>query len=301
MRQRHPLNALRAFESAARHMSFVGAAEELHVSAGAISHHIKTLEDYLGVQLFQRLPAGLLLTDQGRLLRADLGVAFGQVDEAVQRLMRDSLRGPLKISVAPVFAVKWLLPRLQSFTEKHPEIDVLTSASMQPVDFHKHGYDVAIRFGATAPDDLASHDLVAESVKPMFSPRLLDGQHPLTEPDALRHHVLLHNDSTRRSNTAPTWRDWLDASGLTDIPSDRGPRFGQPDHAMQAALEGAGVVLGWCSMAADDLAAGRLIAPFEPALPLGYAFRLVYPKAFGTRPKIIAFRQWLLDAFSDLA
>ena len=291
MRQRHPLNALRAFESAARHMSFVGAAEELHVSAGAISHHIKTLEDYLGVQLFQRLPAGLLLTDQGRLLRADLGVAFGQVDEAVQRLMRDSLRGPLKISVAPVFAVKWLLPRLQSFTD----VDIVAKS------LKKHGYDAAIRFGATAPDDLASHDLVAESVKPMFSPRLLDGQHPLTEPDALRHHVLLHNDSTRRSNTATTWRDWLDASGLTDIPSDRGPRFGQPDHAMQAAIEGAGVVLGWCNMAADDLAAGRLIAPFEPALPLGYAFRLVYPKAFGKRPKIIAFRQWLLDAFSDLA
>ena len=294
-RRLHPLNALRAFEAAGRHLSFVKAAEELHVTPGAVSHQVKALEDYLGVQLFRRLPQRVLLTDAGQTFLTDLGDCFGRFDRAVERVLESDDRGPLAVSVAPAFAAKWLGPRLHLFNVAHPEIDLRISASLRTVDFQRDSFDAAIRLGRGDYPGLTSVKLFDESVTPMCSPRLLEGDHPIRTPDDLRHHVLLHDDSLDFDATAPHWRDWLDAAGVSKIDPTRGPHFSHPDHSMQAAIDGAGVVLGWCSLASPDLQAGRVVAPFHLSLPLGLDFYLVYPKGQALLPKMAAFQNWLLN------
>lgn len=295
VRQIYPLNALRAFEASARHLSFVKAAEELHVTPAAVSHQVKKLEDYLGVQLFRRLPRGLLLADAGQILLSELREVFLRLDKAMERVLESRSRGALTISVAPVFAVKWLLPRLQKFDNLHPDIDVRMSSSLELIDFQRDAFDAAIRLGRGQYPGLTAKILFDESITPMCSPRLLEGHHPLKGPDDLRRHVLLHDDSMAFDPEAPNWETWLEAAGTKRVDASRGPHFGQPDHALQAAMDGAGVVLGWRSLAANDIAAGRLAVPFDLALPLGSAFYLVYPEAYADRRKVTAFRNWLLE------
>jgi len=288
----YPLNALRAFESAARELSFVKAADELNVTPAAVSHQIKKLEDYLGAQLFRRLPRGLVLAEAGGRLLAELGDAFGQLDRAVERVRAADAGGALTISVAPMFAVKWLLPRLQAFGARHPEIDVRLSASLALVDFQRDAFDAAIRLGRGPYPRLAMDVLFEEAVTPMVSPRLVEGGAMRLED--LARLTLLHDDSMAFDPDAPNWEHWLAAAGAAEIDAARGPRFAQPDHALQAAIDGAGVVLGWRHLAGDDLAARRLVAPFDLTLPLGSAFAFVCPESFADRPKIRAFRAWLL-------
>ena len=292
-RKVYPLNALRAFETSARHLSFVRAADELNVTPAAISHQVKKLEEYLGVQLFQRLGRGLLLADTGQVLQSELQEVFQRLDMAMEKVLETQARGALTISVAPVFAVKWLLPRLQSFDVLHPDIDVRMSSSLAVVDFGRDAFDAAIRLGSGQYPGLAADLLFAESVTPMCSPRLLEGVEPL---DALLGHVLLHDDSMRFDPKAPDWQAWLDAAGVRGADVSRGPHFNQPDHALQAAIDGVGTVLGWRHLAAADLAAGRLVAPFDLDLPLGSAFYLVYPQAYANRQKVTAFGNWLQGA-----
>ncbi len=294
-RRLYPLNALRAFEAAARRLSFVKAADELHVTPGAISHAVKGLEEFLGVQLFRRLPRGLLLTDAGQFFLPELREGFARLDAAVERVSEIDARGPLMLSVAPAFAAKWLVPRLERLSAACPDIDVRISASLAVVDFQRDSFDAAIRLGRGRYSGLSSIKLFDESVTPMCSPRLLEGKHPLHTPDDLRHHVLLHDDSLDFDPTAPTWSTWLEATGATGVDPSRGSRFSHPDHSLQAAIDGAGVVLGWCSLALADLEAGRVVAPFDLALPLGLGFYLVYPEGHGERPKVAAFQQWLLN------
>jgi len=294
-RRNYPLNALRAFEAAARHLSFVKAADELHVTPAAISHQVKSLEDFLGVQLFRRLPRGLLLNDAGQLFLPELREGFAQLDKAVERVRESDARGPLMISVAPAFAAKWLVPRLERFSAAHPDIDVRISARLAVIDFQRDAFDAAIRLGRGNYPGLESTKLFDESVTPLCSPRLLEGEFPLRKPEDLQHHLLLHDDSLEFDASAPKWSSWLKAAGIKDIDSTRGPHFSHPDHALQAAIDGAGVVLGWRYLATADLAAGRLIAPFDLALPLDLGFFLVCPETHAERPKVALFRQWLLD------
>ncbi len=294
-RRNYPLNALRAFEAAARHLSFVKAADELHVTPAAISHQVKSLEDFLGVQLFRRLPRGLLLNDAGQLFLPELRDGFAQLDKAVERVRESDARGPLMISVAPAFAAKWLVPRLERFSAAHPDIDVRISARLAVIDFQRDAFDAAIRLGRGNYPGLESTKLFDESVTPLCSPRLLEGEFPLRRPEDLQHHLLLHDDSLEFDAAAPKWSSWLKAAGIKDIDSTRGPHFSHPDHALQAAIDGAGVVLGWRYLATADLAAGRLIAPFDLALPLDLGFFLVCPETHAERPKVALFRQWLLD------
>lgn len=293
-RRTYPLNALRAFETAARHMSFVKAADELHVTPAAISHQVKGLEDFLGVQLFRRLPQGLLLSDVGQLFLPELREGFARLDRAMERIRNIDARGPLTISVAPAFAAKWLVPHLERFSSAYPDIDVRISASLAVIDFQRDSFDAAIRLGHGRYPGLESTKLFDESVTPMCSPRLLEGAHPLHTVDDLRHHVLLHDDSLTFDPSVPTWRSWLDAAKAEDVDATRGPHFSHPDHALQAAIDGVGVVLGWRCLAAADLATGRLIAPFDLALPLGLGFYLVCPEAHVDRAKVAAFREWLM-------
>ena len=292
-RRTYPLNALRAFEAAARHLSFVRAAEELNVTPAAVSHQVKKLEEYLGAQLFSRLPRGLSLANTGRVLQAELREVFQRLDVAMERVLETEVHGSLTISVAPVFAVKWLLPRLQEFDASHPDIDVLLSSSLELIEFGRDAFDAAIRLGSGHYPGLRADLLFTESVTPMCSPHLLDGRQPMPSPDSLRSQVLLHDDSLDFDPEAPGWKEWLVAAGARGVDADRGPHFSQPDHALQAAIDGAGVVLGWRNLAAADLAAGRLVAPFKLALPLRPAFYLVYPESHAARPKVLAFRKWL--------
>jgi LysR family glycine cleavage system transcriptional activator len=288
----YPLNALRAFEASARHLSFVKAADELFVTPAAISHQVKRLESYLGVRLFRRLPNGLLLTEAAQRLIGDLVEVFRQLDAAVERIRENRTRGVITLSVAPMFAVKWLLPRLHSFGTQHPDIDVLLSSSTQVVDLQRDGFDAAVRVGRGRYAGLESVKLFDETVTPLCSPHLLRDA-ALRRPDDLQRFVLLHDDSMKSDVRAPTWTTWLQAAGATRVNASRGPHFNQPDHALQAAMDGAGVALGWRYLAADDIAAGRLVQPFELELPLRSAFYFVTPGSTARPPKIDALREWM--------
>lgn len=294
-RRMYPLNALRAFEASARHLSFVKASEELSVTPAAVSHQVKRLEEYLGLPLFRRLRRGLLLTESGQSLLSELREVFLGLDKAMERVIDSGSRGTITLSVAPTFAVMWLIPRLQKFYTLHPDIDVRISTSLGLVDFQRDDFDAAIRLGSGHWFGLEAIKLFDESVTPMCSPRLLEGPDALKSPDDLRKHVLLHNHSMDYDPDAPTWETWLEAAGASGVDASRGTHFSLPDHGLQASIDGAGVVLGWRSLAAKDVAAGRVVEPFDLTLSLGSSFYLVYPEAHSLRSNITALRDWLMQ------
>lgn len=294
-RKIYPLNALRAFEASARHLSFVKAADELSVTPAAVSHQVKKLEGFLGFALFRRQTRGLLLVESGQSLLSELSEVFLQLDKAMERVIDHDSRGTLTLSVAPTFAVMWLIPRLQKFYALYPDIDVRISTGLGLVDFQRDDFDAAIRLGSGKWFGLETIKLFDESVSPMCSPRLLQGPGAIKSPDDLRNQVLLHNHSMDHDPDAPTWEKWLDAAGASGVDASRGTHFSLPDHGLQAAIDGAGVVLGWRFLSANDLAAGRVVEPFDLALPLGSSFFLVYPEAHSLRPDIVAFRDWLIQ------
>ena len=289
-----PLNALRAFEAAGRHLSITRAADELCVTVAAVSHQVKTLEDYLEVRLFRRVGNSLFLTDAGQACLPGLRAGFAELERAMDALRQHDLHGALVLSVAPVFATKWLIPRLDGFHAAHPDIDVRISTTLELAEFERDGIDAAIRAGRGRYPGIASHRLFGESVVPMCSPALLNGEHALVAPEDLRHHVLLHFDWPSQEQVTPGWAAWVKSTGVKDVDATRGPRFTQPDYAMQAAVEGIGVVLGWRSLAQADLDSGRLTIPFDLPLQMDVAFYLVYPEASEHRPKLARFREWLL-------
>lgn len=293
MRRNYPLTALRAFESAGRHLSFIKAADELAVTPAAVSQQVKRLEDYLGVMLFRRLPRGILLTDNGQQFLKDMSDAFVALDTAVDRARDSDPFGALTISVAPMFATKWLVPRLEQFDNEFPDIDLRISSSLSVVDFNRDNFDAAIRLGGGDYPGLVAEKLFDEALVPMCSPKLLSDLQVSKSSNAIRKMVLLHNDSTSFDALAPTWERWLEQAGMSDIDASRGPRFEQPDHAIQAAIDGAGVVLGWQSLATNDIDAGRLTVLSELTLPLGSSFYLVYPTAYAFRKKITLLKDWL--------
>lgn len=294
-RRIYPLNALRAFEASARHLSFVKAAEELSVTPAAVSHQVKKLEEFLGFPLFRRKTRGLLLVESGQSLLSELGKVFLQLDKAMERVIDQDSRGTLTLSVAPTFAVMWLIPRLQKFYALHPEIDVRIATGLGLIDFQRDDFDAVIRLGNGDWPGLETIMLFDESVTPMCSPRLLEGPNALNTPDDLRNHVLLHNHSMDYDPEAPTWETWLEAAGARDVDASRGTHFSLPDHGLQAAMDGAGVVLGWRTLSAPDVAAGRVVAPFDLNLSLHNSFYLCYPKAHGQRRNIAVLRDWLLQ------
>lgn len=294
MRRLPPLNALRAFEAAGRHMSFTRAAQELNVTPAAVSHQIKALEEHLGVRLFRRLNRSLLLTDAGQLCLPGVRDAFEALAEAVARVPQAESRGIITVSCPPAFATKWLVPRVERFSAAHPDLDVRVAASLGLVDFMREEVDIAVRFGGGEYPGMRVDRLLSESVVPMCSPRLLDDGKALREPADLANVVLLHDDSLVRNPSAPDWRMWLKAAGADNVDATPGPHFSQSDHAMQAAIDGAGVVLGRFSLAAADLADRRLVVPFDLTLPVAFSYYVVCPEEIADRPRIAAFRRWLL-------
>lgn len=290
------LNALRAFEAAGRHRSFTKAATELHVSAAAVGHQIKALEDYLGAPLFVRLNRAVELTEAGQALLPALSDAFERLSGAVEGFYRRSSDRPLTVSVEPSFGAKWLLRRLDRFREAHPGIDVRIDATRRVVDFAREAVDVAIRYGAGSYPGLRVDCLFEEYVFPVCSPRLLHGQYPLRTPRDLRHHVLLRSEWNPRYPTWPDWEMWLKAAGLDELDASKGPEFSGESESLllQAAVEGQGVALASSVLVADDLAAGRLVKPFEGGFTVDFCYFVVCPAAVADAPKIRAFREWLL-------
>ncbi len=289
-----PLNAIRAFESAARHLSFTRAAEELHVTPAAISHQVKALEDLLGVTLFRRLPRALRLTDAGQAALPAISQGFDKLGQGIEQMRAHCESGLLTISVSPSFGALWLVPRLERFRSRHPEIEIRIDGTDRLVDLARDDADVAVRYGPGGYDGVRVDYLFTQVNTPVCSPALLSGEHPLHRPDDLRHHTLLHVDW---KDAEASWRMWLLAAGLHDIDPSRGPHFTQETMAVQAALDGHGVALVGDMLVADELASGRLVRPFDPSLstPLSFSFYLLSAKDSDKLPKVEAFREWLLE------
>jgi LysR family glycine cleavage system transcriptional activator len=283
-----PLAALRAFEAAARHLSFTRAARELNVTQTAISHQIRGLEDLLGVKLFRRLARGLVLSEEAQRYLPAVRDAFDRLDAATAELLAGRAGGPLTASVVPSFAARWLVPRLGRFRALHPEIDLRISASLHLADFAREDVDLGIRMGRGHYPGLRVDRLFGEALIPVCSPALLEGSPPLRRPEDLRQHVLLHDDD----HTG--WQLWLELAGVEGVDAGRGPIFTDSGMVVQAAAEGQGVALGRAALAAWDLAAGRLVRPFDVSMPSDLAYYLVCPEATAERPRVAAVRAWLL-------
>lgn len=291
-----PLNSLRAFEAAARHLSFSKAAQELFVTPAAISHQIKALEDFLGVRLFRRINNGLLLSDAGQAALPPLRDGFERLAEAVEKARSCDRRQVLTVSAAHSFAGKWLIPRLDRFSQAHPDIDVRIDAAARLADFGRDKVDLALRYGIGDYPGLHVDCLLADEVLPVCSPLLQQSehQHPLRTPDDLRYHNLLHMDEVSVTVTWPDWKMWLLSAGVIDIDPQPGTRFTGSSMAIQAAIAGQGVALVSKVLVDDDLEAGRLVTPFMPRFPVKFSYYLVCPKDTVNIPKIAAFRNWVL-------
>ena len=304
-----PLNALRAFEAAARHLSFKIAAKELHVTPGAVSHQVKLLEDHLGVPLFRRLTRALELTTEAQAMLPKVREGLDALHAAVDRVRAREDMAPLTVVTPPNFAARWLMPRLAGFTTTYPNIELHIAARQAMVDGqvngggalvpeHDAGADspvAMVRFGSGHYPGSHVDEVFSAVYVPVCSPRLLKGDHPLRKPEDLRHHTLLHDDTVSEEGARPTWNDWLHSVGVTDIDATRGPHFSDAALAMDAAIEGLGVTLAIRSLVLSDIRARRLVVPFDISASTGYAYYLVTPEAASENREISAFRGWLLE------
>src|SRR5580698_1275902 len=287
------LNGLRAFEAAARHLSFTNAAAELNVTQTAISHQIRRLEEELGIRLFVRQNRALALTAEAKDYLPGVRAAFNDLRLATDRLLRKDNEHVLTISTLASLAAKWLLPRLSAFQEAHPGIDVRITTSTALVDFKSGDVDAAIRYGRGHWPGLRADWLTADQLFPVCSPALLTGNRPLRRTEDLVHRTLLHTSGGYDDD----WRLWLTAAGQpSDISKQRGLSFDLILMTVQAAIDGLGVALGRTTYVEGDIAKGRLVVPFKMALPADAGFYLVSPQARAESPKLSAFRQWLLTS-----
>lgn len=295
-----PLTALRAFDAAARHLSFARAAEELHVTPAALSFQIKSLEEHLGQPLFHRLNRAVELTEAGRTLAPGAGEGFRALAAAWRATRRLQETRALTVTAGPAFTAKWLAPRLYEFARAHPEIELRFSASLRVMDFDRDEVDVAIRYGLGPDTGFYALQLGREWVTPVMVPELA-ARFPT--PQSLRDAPFLFDEHLELFPPASNWAAWFRAAGIDFAPA-QGARFSQSDHAVDAALAGAGVALGRRSMAIKDLHEGRLVAPYPVALGSMAQFRFLCPMGHETRPQIRAFRDWILteiEKTSDLS
>ena len=284
------LNGLRAFEAAARHLSFTVAASELNVTQTAVSHQIRRLEEELGVRLFVRQNRALALTPEAKDYLPGVRAAFNDLRLATDRLLRRDDDHVLTVSTLASLAAKWLLPRLATFQESHPGIDVRITTSPGLVDFRNGDVDAAIRYGRGHWPGTRADWLTADELFPVCSPALLEGDKPLRCPEDLAHYTLLHSSGGYDDD----WRLWLTAAGLpSNISKQPGLTFDLIFLTLQAAIDGSGVAMGRTSYVEADIAKGRLVVPFKVTLPADAGFYLVTPEAKADPPKLRAFRQWL--------
>jgi LysR family glycine cleavage system transcriptional activator len=290
------LNALRAFEAVARHMSFARAADELAVTSGALSQQVKLLEDYYGVVLFRRHNRRVSLTDEARAILPDLKAGFDSLAGAVSRLQAHHGGGALSISAPPTFSVRWLTPRLGDFARACPDLEVTLDSTDRLVDLVREEIDVAVRYGRGRWDGLTAEWLADEVITPACAPAYLE-RHPLREPADLHDAQLIHDRAMLEHPGFPTWQAWFDAAGITPAEGQPALHFSSSVTAIEAAVHGQGVVLGRNLMIEAELAAGRLVAPFPQTGIPGYAYYLVYPQARALPAKAVRFRDWITEAF----
>lgn len=304
-----PLNALRAFEAAARHLSFKNAAHELSVTPTAVSHQIKLLEEILGIALFHRLTRSLELTSGGQAMLPKVREGLACFAAAVEEARTPGTQSRLTLVLPPSFATRWLVPRLRHFAATEPALNlhivrslkaidgdqVAEVSSFEGVDSRQEDAVVVIRYGAgTYPGSQVDRIFGADFIA-VCSPALTKGAHPLISPEDMRHQVLLHDDATTSDKSGLGWDEWLTRAGITGVDSRAGPHFGDSGLVYVAALDGLGVALASKPLVATALAQGRLIAPFDITVGQNYAYYLVIPEAIAQRPAVQAFRKWLLE------
>jgi LysR family glycine cleavage system transcriptional activator len=288
-----PLNALRAFEASARQLSFTRAAEELFVTQAAISHQIKSLEEYLGIKLFMRKNRALLLTEEGQSYFLDIKDVFNAINDATERLLARGAKGAITVSLQPSFAIQWLVPRLNAFSLLHPDIDVRIKAVDQAESSLTEDVDVAIYYGRGKWADIYAEKLHTEYLVPVCSPLLLQGKKPLTQLNDLTKHTLLH-DTSRRD-----WKRWFKHVGVKATNVNHGPIFSHSAMVVQAAVHGQGVALAHSFLAKPDIDAGRLVCPFPEVLESKNSYYIVCRERQLELGKISAFWNWVLDTVAD--
>lgn len=282
-----PLPALRAFEAAARHLSFKQAAEELSVTPTAISHHVRLLEDLLGLRLFERRARAVALTPAGEALYPVLRQSFDAIADMLARLRTPAPRTVVTLSATVAFTARWLLPRVAAFHRANPGIDLRLHASDDPADLDAGVADAAIRYGRGPYPGLAAEKLLQDAFAPVCAPGL-----KLRRPQELASQTLIHFEWRHERRDSPTWACWLQRAGLADLQPKAQLVFTDESHAIQAAVTGQGMALASLVLVADELARGTLVQPFWPALE-GYAYWFVYPEDAGDTAPVAALRQWI--------
>lgn len=299
-----PLNALRAFEAAARLLSFKKAAAELSVTPAAISHQIKLLEEFLDLELFHRLTRALELTPAGAAMLPKVQEGFASLLAAVEATRRKETGGIVTLCAPPSFAARWLVPRLGNFTRAHPDIDLRLSSSVAMIDKidrdsepagEEQGYDLMIRFGRGIYPGYAVDRLFSPAYVPVCSPALIDGNGPLRSPADLRRHTLIHDATVPELDERPGWDQWLELAGVGYLKKEmRAIHFQDGALALAAAVAGQGVALAARPMVSADIADGRLAMPFPLSIPSRYAYFACTPTATAKRPTVLALRTWLI-------
>ena len=288
-----PLNALKAFEAAARAESFTRAAEELCVTQGAVSHQVKSLEETLGIKLFNRERQRLVITDAGREYLGVIRDAFDRIASGTERVLQRQNAGTLTVTTSPDFAAKWLVNRLGRFAEAHPGIDLRVSANLHQVDFAREEVDIGIRHGDGNWSGLDAVRLCTEQLFPVCSPKLMSGRNRIAKPSDLLKFPLLHLDDNK------AWSRWFEAAGVADAELPRGLILNRRSMLIDAAIDGQGVALALTTLAAWDLINRRIVRPFDIGLRSSRTFWIVCPKTSSTMPKIKTFREWLLAEAAD--
>lgn len=290
-----PLNSLRTFESAARHLSFTKASEELYVTQAAVSHQIKHLEEFLGLDLFYRKNRKLSLTEEGAEYWPKIKTIFEALRNATDEVKSVGLSGELDVSVIPTFAVEWLIPRLDQFKKLYPDIDVRISANNddKEVDFFGDEIDCAIYFSTMKKTkDVFKEELLKEYLVAVCSPTLLNSNSPLNNPEDLKNHTLLHDSST------DDWKRWLKIAGVDGVDVDHGTIFSHTMMVLQAAIHGQGIAIGHSVVAQKEIDSGRLMMPFDLKIPSRYSYHFACPEEHQNKPKISAFMNWLKDTIA---
>jgi len=302
-----PLQSLRVFESAARHLSFKRAADELHVTPAAVSLQIKALESHLGMALFVRQTRALELTEAGRRLWPKVNAGLAQFAAGVEaaRATIDVLA--LRITVPPAFGARWLVHRLHGFTSANPDLDITLNTRASTIDgsatdtdesdlvaLREDEVDVEVRFGHGSYQGLRSDLVTRVSYVPVCHPDFLSGDRPLGSPDDLRLHTLIHDDTAVDRSERVSWADWFRAAGVSGVDASRGPHFSNSNLAIEAAMDGLGVALAIDPLVNRDVAKGRLVRPFEVAIPSRYAYYVVSREEIAERSSVVRFREWLL-------
>lgn len=289
-----PLTSLRAFVAAARHLSFTQAADELHVTSAAIGQQIRLLEDHFGQPLFHRNRGKLQLTEAGLALMPGLTSAFEAVVESVARLSGYEDDAPLKVSVPPSFAGRWLLPRLDALKRAAPDLEIVVDASAHHVDLATDEVDCVVRYGTGAFPGLVVERLFSEAVAPVCSPEFANRHALHRGPDMLRGVPVIHDDGPERDPSCPDWTSWLRSAGLPTQLVSSGLRLNQSSLVLDAAIAGQGIALGKLRLAEADLDAGRLVQPFGPPQRVEFSYFFASLPHKAKLARVDLFRKWLV-------